>query len=162
MNHDANTEVATSRSLLNAFLAYALLTVPDQLLGRIETGDSIHMYGQNHELIFASLGFFQLTSYSLEELMCNTWSDLFTSDLPVVKSQFMSLTLETVAGKRRHVTDTSYIENHVEYELRSPERRAAAMIPRLHSPVFALDGSVAGYLCFSKFLSIPNNELSLN
>lgn len=129
---------------------------PHDLYSRIPDNSVIDIYDANHKLIFACLDFFEMVSYSLEELYSRPWMDLFIRENSEVFGKLWALSNEMLAGKYKGPVDTSHYESSVIRESAYPELRWARMQPRLFAPLFK-DHKVAGYICANEIL-----EMSLN
>ena len=135
------------------YLDRAGLAVDPEIFRQIDENDYVDIYSLDHHLAYASLNFLSMLSYSLEDIFCNHWELLYSRDSADIVPQLQSVVQSLVSGEHKEMLDISHIKNHVGYELRSPKRRAAAVIPKFVAPLFSND-KFAGYVCVTTIAMI--------
>lgn len=139
-----------------AFCKALGLLPPHDLYARIPEDTVIEIYDANHKLIFACLDFFEIVSYSLEELYSRPWMDLFVRDNTEVFDKLWNLSTEMLAGQHKGPVTTSHFDSSVIREAAYPNLRWARIQPRLFAPLFKHQ-KVSGYICANEIV-----EMSLN
>ena len=135
------------------FLKQNKITTDPAVVERISEDEGVDIYDENHSFLFASLNILHLLTYSIEDLYCRPWYELFRRDTPGVQEKLLAVCLDLAAGKHTKLVDVSYIENNISSETSSVAKRAVACIPRYFAPIFR-DGKPAGYLCVNLFSEI--------
>lgn len=136
-----------------AFFKHLALTPPSDLGNRIHHGCLFEVYNTHHQLLFASLEFFEVCSYSLEDLYCRPWMDLFVRENQEIGQTVLKLVEDMVEGEYLVTTDLNHLPAHVVRESSAPDLRWVEIQPRFFSPVFA-QGRVAGYLCANEIMTM--------
>lgn len=139
---------------LEQYLNLNGLTTDPALFPLIAENEAVDIYDGTHHFCFASLNILQHLTYSIEDLYCRPWYELFHRDTPGVQEKLVKLCLELAAGQHVKMVSGSYIENNVSYETHSVGRMCSAFIPRYFASVFR-DGKPSGYVCVNLFVTIP-------
>ncbi len=136
-----------------AFCKALGMVPPHDLYGRIPENTVIDIYDSNHKLIFACLDFFEIVSYSLEELYSRPWMDLFVRENTEVFEALWDLSNAMLEGKHDGPVDTSHLDSCIIRETAHPELRWARMKPRLFAPLFK-HRKVSGYICANEIIEM--------
>lgn len=154
--HTSDASLRDSKKVIWAFLRVVKMVPPSDLLDRFETGDVIDIYDEHHQMIFANPNFLNILSYSLEELYCRPWTELFAKD----ESVFGTI-VETIngilGGKLETIVDMSATPECVSFEIDSPKRMRCLAQLRLMSPLFE-QGRPVAYLCVNRLRQVGYGE----
>lgn len=135
-----------ARALTSEYLNSIDVQAPEGLIEAIDPEDSVDIYTPQHQMIFATLAYFRSFSYSLEELFCRPWTDLYASDTPYVREKYLELAQRLVSGREKGVIKIDSIPNHVAFEQLRPAKLAIVAIPKVATPLFNAGGQIDGYL----------------
>jgi hypothetical protein len=111
------------------------------LLNDIRATDLIQVYGATNRLIFASMNFFELTTYSLEDLYCRPWTTLYDRDNAVTEAILNEV--RAVFGGNK---TASLVPEYLLMETASANPQAGVLKPRWFAPLFEKD-KVIGFIC---------------
>jgi hypothetical protein len=73
-------------------------TPPSDLLNKISREDVVEIYSEDHIQLFRNFEFFEVCSYTLEELFCIEWWNLFVRP-PEINGQLLNMAHQLLAGK---------------------------------------------------------------
>jgi hypothetical protein len=125
-------------------LKYMNYTVKDDLLNyQFENDDFVELYGMDGKLLFADIRFFATVSYSLMDLYCHTWEELYERE-PEMTAYLAQEAEKILSGQ---VTETIIlnIREHRIAEIFSPLKLHGWAKPKLFSPCYH-NGKLAGFL----------------
>ncbi|MEK6772938.1 MAG: hypothetical protein AABY64_03265 [Bdellovibrionota bacterium] len=132
-------------------------TPTSDCFGRLKEDDLIQIYNLRNQLIFASLNFFKLVSYSLEELYCCSWMELFTRDPQITQ------TLYEYAMKVMDPSSDRTLEVPVPQHLVTETRafhQSGIVKGGFFSPIYE-NGKVAGFLSSQQLAHVVNQRRPL-
>jgi PAS domain-containing protein len=118
------------------------------VFGMLEESDIIEIYDADFQIVFATPAFFQLTSYTLEDLYCRPWTELWYRE-PEIHSYIHSKVMETVLTERPQTVVVD-VPVHKVQEICSHEGRRANARTKLFSAIEDNDRR-RGFLCVSEF-----------
>jgi hypothetical protein len=108
------TEVAIFEDMLEArealdnssrhlwrFLLKSKLTPCSDVFDKVSKTDTIQVYSSDHRLIFASLNFFDHVSFTLEQVLGETWQTAVKRDMAIVEDLYVQI-MHVFSGKIRH------------------------------------------------------------
>jgi hypothetical protein len=136
--------LADSKALLREFFDITEFLPPPDLMNWIKGDEFIDVWDDSHQLIIGNYVFFRVISYSLEEVYCRPWMQLFYRPNERAHELLLGLSMEILQGKHFTVVETRYIPPHLVSEIDSPRRAAAWITPKLFAPLFR-DGKIVGY-----------------
>jgi len=135
-----------AKALTAEFLKHIDIQPPKGLLEKISPDDSVDIYTEQHQMVFATLAYFKSFTYSLEEFFCRPWTELYASDTPYVYEQYLELANCLLSGRVKGMVKIDSIPNHVAFELLQPGKLAIVAVPKFASPLLESDGRLCGYL----------------
>lgn len=135
-----------ARALTAEYLNHVHITPPTGLLENLKPSDVVDVYTNQHQMVFATLGYFKTYSYSLEEFFCRPWTELYASDTPYVQDKYKELAQRILSGEVTGLVKIDSIPNHVAFEVVNSRQLATVAIPKFAAPLIEADGQVCGYL----------------
>ena len=105
----------------------------------IEPQCVVEFYGLDHRQIFRTFNFFEFTSYTVEDLYCRFWFDLYRRDEQVTKDLFESV-VPMISGKSMESVYFFNASEHIVEERASLEMlrfwvKACCVTPLIHNEV---------------------------
>lgn len=150
--HASGHTLRDCRKVIWSFFKVVKLTPPSDLIDRLDDIDFVDVYGFDHQMIFANLPLLNAVSYTLEELYCRHWMELFgRSDglLGTIRDTVVGIT----TGSIQNVVDLRHLPEHTAYEISSDARLSGRGHVRFFSPLFQ-SGATQAYLCVNRPLQI--------
>lgn len=155
-----NLKVTEPANLIRAFFKKFNLHAPNWVLDSITKQDIVDVWNLDSRLVIASFNFFDICAYSLEELFCRPWAELFSRDSEV-HIQIYQLCRSLLNGEITQPVDMTYIPQHKVRETYAPEDRYAVMQPRIFSPVYA-GNNLFGFMSVNRIIKLePEKVLRL-
>lgn len=139
--------VRSGKRLTLDFLKRTGLDAPDDLLLYLEDADHISIYNREQQMIFLSPNHFIWMTYSLEEVLCRPWFELFRRDPKVEQVLRQRAAMMITAGLRESVSNFD-IPAHLVAETESPAGREVTCRSKLYTPLFR-HGKAAGFLALN-------------
>lgn len=150
-SHDL--KVTDPANLIRTFFKKFNLHAPAWVIDSITKDDFVDVWNFDSRLVVASFNFFDICSYSLEEIFCRPWSELFSREGDV-HIQLFQLARSLLNGEITQPVDTTYIPQHkVRETYYAKEDRYVVLQPRLFSPVYAGD-KLFGFLSVNRIIQI--------
>jgi PAS domain-containing protein len=118
-------------------------TPKSDVFDKIEKGDVIEIYSTEHRGLFRNLAFYDLVSYSLEDVFARKWFELFKRDEKKTAEIFQFV--DRILRDEFRETTAPGFGHHLCYEMRSPARLHYKMSVKYVSPVYK-EGKIAGYV----------------
>jgi len=118
------------------------------VFAKLEKDDVIEIYNSDFIQVFRSLNMFRFLSYSLEEILCYQWFELFKREQNITES-LLSIASNMGAGKITSTVEPDLPAHTVE-EIFSASKNWAKMKFRLITPLFGPHGQPAGLMTASK------------
>ncbi|MGE3973372.1 MAG: hypothetical protein AB7F59_02465 [Bdellovibrionales bacterium] len=116
---------------------------PD-LFGHLTKNDVIEIYNKDSVQIFRTFNFFNLISYTLEEILCYEWWELYR------RPEFIQKELVTqgtrILEKKVEETLFNFAPNHEVEEIFSVKRNIAEISEKLVSPPYLPSGQITGFI----------------
>ncbi|AFY02054.1 hypothetical protein [Bdellovibrio bacteriovorus] len=109
----------------------------------VENGDCVEVYTEEGFQVFRNLRFFELSSYTVEELYCIEWWKLFGRN-PGLTEKLFSMCLQTLQG-RTPGTLVFDMPEHDVWESVSAEKRHFMVQPKFGSALHR-EGRILGFL----------------
>lgn len=131
--------LSDDRWMLWRFLGRQRLRSADDLFDKISSGDVIEVYDERALQIFRNLAFFEVSSYSLEDLLHYPMYELFERD-PACTRALLREVEDTLKGVR--ATSRSEVPRHPVREIFSYERLRAVADQKYLSPLRDSSGDV--------------------
>lgn len=147
----ARENLSRNRSLAWRVMTAMGFTPLSDAFDLIAESDILEIYDSNGKVVFATPVYFDLTSYSMEDLYCRPWTDLWGRD-PHITEKLMAKVAETLAPGNEK-TILLDIPEHEVVETSSYERRRAIVKPKLFSPVKDRFGQ-RGFLSVNSVIAI--------
>ncbi len=114
------------------------------LLQLLHPEDIIEIYNLDGIQVFRSFHFFRLCSYTIEDLLCSTWHDLFHRESGPDTAYFEYFG-RLISGKIRD-TEKMAVDAHLVRETSSPKRLVGIVEPRYVAPLFDNTKRVNGFV----------------
>jgi PAS domain-containing protein len=118
-------------------------TPKSDVFDKIEKGDVIEIYSTEHRGLFRNLAFYDLVSYSLEDVFARKWFELFKRDEKKTAEIFQFV--DRILRDEFRETTAPGFGHHLCYEMSSPARLHYKMSVKYVSPVYK-EGKIAGYV----------------
>lgn len=151
--HAHGNSLRDCKKVIWSFLKAVKLTPPADLLDRFEGEDCIDVYGFDHQMIFANPTLLNILSYTLEELYCRPWMELFHKSDGVLDA--IHETIEGIMeGTFTGVIDLHNLPEYAHYEISSEAHLQGRARVRFFSPLFNL-GEAQAYLCVNRLCIKP-------
>ncbi len=134
-------------SLQLAWRAFGKLKLlpPSDIFDKIDLDcDVIEIYSPEGIQIFRNLRFFDICSYTLDEIFAYDWPELYSRELAITQG-ILSLVEKMFEGKIQ-VTTPANIEIHTVKEIFSEERNEYIIEQKLFSPVLRVNKTIGGVL----------------
>lgn len=125
--------VRDARALTWRMLKHLNLTPLGDAFEMIGSEDLVEIYNERHVQCFASLNFLEYVTYTLEDLYCRPWMELYSRDEEIARRIYSSLQL-MIEGQIEG-TLLLDIPSHLVRETCSVGRRSAVVRPKIFSPV---------------------------
>ncbi len=120
------------------------VTPASSLMGFIERGDVVEIYNASYVQVFRSLSFFRICSYTLDELLCRPFWDLFRRDQELF-GRMVGTTKEVLDGKISGVHRWN-VEEHTVEEIGSRARYLATVRYKVLSALHDKDGNICAFV----------------
>lgn len=127
------------------------------LLDRIEDGDIVEIYTASYVQVFRSLSFFPICSYTLDDLLCRPFWELFHRE-PELLARMMTTTEKVVEGKVDNILNWD-IEDHWVNEIQSPAPFQAKVRYKCLSPLRNDAGETIAFVNIFRVLSCTRRDL---
>lgn len=145
--------IRDNRSLTwRAFRRLGLIPTSD-FLSHITDEDIVEIYSTSHIQLFRNFTFFDLCSYTLEELMTQEWWRLFDRDPNIIEMIIQEAT-KILTGQITE-TYTPRIPEHVINEINSAEKNRTRCEIRKMAPLFK-DRKIAACIVIEKIKLLPS------
>jgi hypothetical protein len=118
------------------------------LFDKIEMGDFIEVYNTDNIQVHRSFNFFQLSSYTLEEIFLTSWADLYERDSRIEKG-ILRIVHDIFTEKQRG-TVYSGLDIHYLREAKSEEKRVYKASHNIFSPLKDFTGRQTAFVVLSK------------
>lgn len=130
--------------------------IQSDAFGTYVDGDVIEVYNSQNRQVFASLNLLETSSYSLEDLYCRPWIELWQRDDTITQTLFEKATY-VMSGACRF-TLTLEIPFHQVEERFSAKSVKAIVRPKIFSPVTDEYGEV-GFICLTELKEMIDSPL---
>lgn len=155
-----NLKVTEPANLIRAFFKKFNLHAPTWVVDSITKHDIVDVWNLDSRLIIASFNFFDICSYSLEELFCRPWAELFSRDTDI-HIQIFQLCRSLLNGEITQPVDMTYIPQHQVRETYANVNTYALMQPRIFSPVYS-GNQLFGFMSVNRIIKLePEKVLRL-
>jgi hypothetical protein len=143
---DNNLSLRSSPLFTKSYLKHMGYRVPDELWDKIDELDVIDVYGLDNRMKFACLRFLESLSYSLEELYCRHWMELYRRDRQDVVATLSTTIEEIFLGHHDGIVDMRGVPMHIVVEIDSCQKLQLIDRPKYFSPIFE-KGHVVALMC---------------
>ena len=161
----SNSGLLDSWGIVKEFLRELGQTTAPDLGGFVGANDYLAVYDLGPRIILMGPNHLQHTSYTLEDLYCRSWMELFRRDEKIEKLLFERL-LAFVQGKRTHTISNEDIPPHLIVESSSADCHSVTVESKAYSPLFHNEKPCGllvinhGVRPASRFLPRPPSNLS--
>lgn len=132
---------------LNSFwrvLSERKMIPPSDFFDLVKKDDIIEIYDAQGIQIFRSWAFFGLTTYSIEEMYCVPWTDLYGREAEV-KDKCVAAVIKVLSGEVNHSFKPD-IPVHVVYELKGNGKLRNMSEPLVIAPLKDSSGNICGLI----------------
>lgn len=136
--------LSSNRILVLSFLNKMGLGHAEDLLDYLSDSDFVAAYNDRLQIIFLSPNHLIWMTYSLEEIHCRPWYELFSRD-PVITQKLIERGMDFALGKRTTTMLSDDIPPHTVSEISGPESAKAISYSKFYSPLFK-EGKASGFL----------------
>jgi hypothetical protein len=149
----------------NEFVKYALklmeLKAPEVFFDHVAADDIVEIYNTQGIQVFRNIRFFEVTSYSLADLLVFEWYNLY--DRPKVVIEKIFERVDTIL-KNEHELLPMDIPTHLLKEIKAQPIQVSDVTFKNISPLFSYSGEKAGFIlhCQANSLRDYVNEDSLS
>jgi hypothetical protein len=140
---------SSAPTLARAFLKHMGYTVSDEVWQFIDDADVVDIYGTDNRLKFATLRLFEAVSYSLEDLYCRTWMELYHRSREDDLQQIYKVCEDIIVNSRKGVVDMESLPLHSCTEIDSPLKRQFVLRAKVFTPVHKADALI-GFLTVNR------------
>ncbi len=126
------------------------------LMDNIQDGDVVEIYTDSYVQIFRSLSFFSICSYTLDDLLCRPFWELFRRD-PELFGRLVATTKRILEGTIPGI-HWWQVEDHSVDEIDSRTLYQATVRYRLVSPLYDSKGNVSAFVNVFRVLSCHSNR----
>lgn len=155
-----NLKVTEPANLIRTFFKKFNLHAPAWVVDSITQHDIVDVWNLDSRLVIASFNFFNICTYSLEELFCRPWAELFSRDNEI-HIQIFQLCRSLLNGEITQPVDMTYIPQHKVRETYAKEDTYAILQPRIFSPVYA-GSELFGFMSVNRIIKLePEKALRL-
>jgi hypothetical protein len=136
-------------TLAQTYIKHMRYTVADEVWGYIDETDVVDIYGQDNRLKFASLRLFGAVSYSIEDVFCRSWLELYHRSREDVLQQIYKVCEEIILKARKDIVHMDSLPLHSCVEIDSPLKRQFVLRAKVFAPVHKIDRLV-GFMCVNR------------
>lgn len=112
------------------------LRPPSDLFSYMNDCTVVEVYSPEGIQIFRSFSFFRYCSYSLEELYCENWTNLFARDDETIVPMIFNFMRSVYDGTEKCTTSLRHVPQHIVRETSSPERLRLKVGVNWGAPLF--------------------------
>lgn len=141
----AGNGLGNSRALVWNYLKHFGLVPCSDLFSHIAENDLVEIFDTNHFQIFRNFRFFEFCSYTIEDILCRPWVDLFIRDDSTVGEQLVKIALHVSSGDARTTLPTN-IQPHIIREIKSVFCHEIEIDVKYVSPLFDRNKQIAAYM----------------
>ncbi len=143
-----NPQEKNSLNLFWLFMRELGFKSTSDLFSHLKFDDVLELYNQSGVQIFCSMNFFNLCSYSYEEIFSYSWFDLYNREVPITQ-ELIDITTDASTGKTKNIRLLS-IEPHYVTENHDGKIKFKTKIKqKLIAPLMYIGGGAAGFIhCF--------------
>lgn len=156
--HSQEKKITEPANLIRTFFKKFNLHAPAWVVDSITNNDIVDVYSLDSRLIIASLNFFDICTYSVEELFCRPWAELFYRE-GETHIQIYQLCRSLLNGEITQPVDMTYIPQHKVRETYSSEERYVILQPRIFSPIYA-DNEIFGFMSINRIVKLQLDQTS--
>jgi len=120
------------------------VTPSSSLMGHLERGDVVEIYNASYVQVFRSLTFFRICSYTLDELLCRPFWELFHRNEELF-GRMVGTTKEVLDGRISGVHHWD-VEEHTVEEIDSRARYLATVRYKVLSALHDKDGNISAFV----------------
>jgi len=146
-----------SRSLTWNALKYFGLIPSSDLFGKITETDVVEIYDMEHVQIFRNFQFFEYCSYTIEDVFCRPWQELFIRYDTSVTEKLLAC-LGGLLSNPKHETVATHVGSHLIEESSSVFRHKLDVDVKYLSLLYGVDHKPQAYLAVetAKYVSRPD------
>lgn len=139
-------DLADSSTLTWYALKKFNLRFPSDLFNFIEADSVVEVYDRSNVQIFRNFRFFEFSSYSLEDLLCRTWTELFTRGDESHTQSILDTSKKFYTKEITTVTPLSHVGAHRISESDSPYSYVMDATIDFLAPIYEQDRYPCGFI----------------
>ncbi len=121
---------------------------------KIKENHIIEIYDRENIQIFRNFNFFDVVSYTLEDVLCRPWTELFIRENPEHSASILNAVEKFYSAEEVNVTSLEHVGTQRLSEQDSPFNLKVDLIVNYVAPIYFADRSAAG------FVAIETGELA--
>lgn len=141
----AGNSLGDSRALVWNYLKHFGLVPCSDLFSRIGEQDLVEIFDRDHFQIFRNFRFFEFCSYTIEDILCRPWVELFIRDDSSAGEQLIQIAMHMSSGNARETVATN-IRPHTIREIKSVFCHEIEIDVKYVSPLFDKNKQIAAYM----------------
>lgn len=114
------------------------------LFSHLSPSDIVEIYDSSGIQLYCSLNFFPLTSYSLEEIICFGWDELYKRDTDLTETIYRDVG-HVLSGQCKQVYFLSIPEHEVR-EIFGPQKYVTKIKQKFFAPLFDKNNNVCAFV----------------
>ncbi|MCB0365643.1 MAG: hypothetical protein H6624_04420 [Bdellovibrionaceae bacterium] len=143
-----------NKSLLWYALKSMKLRFSSDLFDLISEEDTIEIYDAENIQIFRNLQAMSLLSYSLEDLFCHTWMELFSRENPEIVENIQKTAIEMFTSNSNSARPMSHLGFQKVRESRSPLKYEYNLMVKYLAPLLDDNGHVVALMAIEDVQSV--------
>lgn len=125
-----------------------------ELFTKIGKDDVIEIYSLDHIQLYRNFQFYKFCSYSIEDLFCKPWPELFRRHDDSVTPALLEFVEKACTTHAKSIVETN-LATHTLEESQSPKRNLMSVRVKYISALHDRQGSVAGFIVVEEAKLLP-------
>ncbi|MES2801108.1 MAG: hypothetical protein V4654_01330 [Bdellovibrionota bacterium] len=144
-------------NLIKTFFKKFNLHAPGWVIDTITKRDVVDVYNMDSRLVVASFNFFEICAYSIEEIFCRPWAELWSREGDI-HIKIFQLCRSLLNGEITQPVDMTYIPQHKVSETYTASGRSVIIQPRIFSPVYFGD-KLFGFMSINRIIRFEPEQI---
>lgn len=144
-------------NLIKTFFKKFNIHAPAWVIDTITDRDIVDVYNMDSRLVVASFNFFEICTYSIEEIFCRPWAELWSREGDT-HIEIFQLCRSLLNGEITQPVDMTYIPQHKVRETYTTSGRYAIIQPRIFSPVYFGD-KLFGFMSVNRIIRLEPEHI---
>lgn len=147
----------SSPRLTQMYLRHMGYRIFDGIWEKIDELDIVDLYGLDNRMIFACMRMLESVSYTLEDLYCRTWMELYHRGQTDIAQQLGKACEEVFQGKHPEYVSMEHLPVHIVVEAGSPQKLQFLDRPKFFLPVYKYEQIIA-VMCVHKGAAVVKSS----